>query len=527
MPGLRDARADFVTGAADEAAGDSLSCRNSTLQRLPTHGRRCFARRRPFLSGTGSMIFFRRLALRQFINAHPARAVSSVSDDLVAAYDGALPASLLELWRKKGLGLYGDAQLALIDPRQWQPVLDRWIVSPPSETQRIPIALTPFGALLYYRRLTDTDEDVAYIDPVSKGTGDLAWSLDDFFNRFLCDRTSLDSLVPPDMLKAARNECGPLAPGEVYEIDQMLFSMQMLQVAKVDALALHKRLRDAVDPPAPKDTAPATVGEALPAAHRATFEGVAAGPGLTGLYLSSYSDWHRLLALRPDGRYDLLFWRIDHRTFERIEVRGYAGPYETTRDSDGDELVSLSIALRNDSLGSDANDADLVAMHTGGTTFLLRRDELPDMATAIAGWDELGRSEYYFRQVTLDDPFLDGYDDDRDAPPFDDLPHALQALIQVEPLQVTIAHVAEPNLEWEEDGEGTVMCTLDLGEEDGLRMNMPLWSPAETGRDLRGWVWEMDPKACQAGINYRRGADGTIEHGPVVGDVLTTRSPKH
>lgn len=58
-------------------------------------------------------------------------------------------------------------------------------------------------------------------------------------------------------------------------------------------------------------------------------------------------------------------------------------------------------------------------------------------------------------------------------------------------------------------------------------MNMPLFSSAETGRQLVGWVWEMAPRACKAGIEYRKDANGAIVHGPiVVGDVLITRAPK-
>lgn len=469
---------------------------------------------------------FRRIALRRFVKAHPpSRHVSPASADLVAAYQGRLPASLLELWGRKGLGLYGDRQLALIDPRQWQAVLDRWIVSPPDAVQRIPIALTPFGILLYYRKLTATDEDVVGFDPVSKTMDVLTWSLDEFFNRFLCDRKPLDALVPPRMAQVAREECGPLAPGEVYEADQMLLTMQMLKLAKVDALEMHRRLRDAVDPPEPKADKPKTVAEALPATHRAMVADIVPGGGLCGLYLSSYIDWHRLLALQPGGRYHLLFWRIHHQTFERTEVRSYTGSYEVSHDAGGDEVVALGIVLRRDSTGSDANDSKLVVMRSDGLTLLLRAEELEDIATAIGGRDVMGRSEYYFQRVSLDDAFTAEPSDGRRAPPFEDLPHALQALIHVEPLVATITHIDDPVLADEEDGRGTVMCTLDLGEDDGLRFNMPLYSPDDTDRGHVGWVWKMAPHACKVGVRYRRGENGRIAHGPEVGDVLTTRAP--
>lgn len=472
------------------------------------------------------MVFFRRLALHRFVKTHPpASDAMPASRELIAAYEGILPASLLELWRKKGLGFYGELQLALIDPRPWQPVLDRWITTAPDEVRRIPIALTPFGTLLYYRKLTQTDEDVAGIDPVSKETSVLAWSLDDFFNGFLYRQETLETLVSPDIVLTACQECGELAPGEVYEIDQLLLPMQMLKISKANALDMHRRLRDAVDPPTPKAGEPKTVAGALPAEYRAMFEDAATGPGLAGLYLSSYLDWHRLLALMPDGQYRLLFWCIHYQTFERTDVRGYSGAYEARCNAEGDDVVCLKIELRAGSLGSDANDEQLIAMHTGGDIFLLRESELEDMATAIGGRNVMGRSEYYFRRIRLDEAYPYEPSDGRTAPPYADLPHALQALVHVEPLLPTIIHVAKAHPDEEEEGAGTVMCTLSLGENDGLRMNMPLYSPKDNGRGLKGWVWEMAPHACKAGIKYQRGENGDIEHGPVVGDVLTTRHP--
>lgn len=470
---------------------------------------------------------FYRPALHKFTKKHPpSRQVTPAPAELIERYRDILPASLLELWQRKGFGFYGNRQLALIDPGIWQPVLDRWIISPPGAAVRVPIAMTPFGILLYYRRLTDTEEDVAYFDPASKETDVLTWKLDDFFNGFLCDAGALESLIPAATEKVAREENGPLAPGEAYEINQMLLTMQMLQIKKVDAMAMHHRLRDAVDPLKKKGEKPDTLAQAIPQDYRAVFADQAQADDLTGLYLSSYSDWHRLLALQPDGQYRLLFWRIHYQTFERMDVRSYGGAYEIGRNDEGDQVLALDIKLRSDSSGSDARDEDLIAMRTGDETLLMRVDALEDIATSIGGRGMMGRSEYYFRRVTLDSAFPENSGDDRTAPAFADLPLALQALVHVEPLMPRITHVADPVIEEEDEGEGTVMCTLDLGEDDGLRHNMPLYSPAHTERNLIGWIWGMAPHACEVGIRYKRGADGTIQHGPKVGDLLTTRSPK-
>ncbi|AZR33604.1 hypothetical protein OC00_13550 [Xanthomonas vasicola] len=307
----------------------------------------------------------------------------------------------------------------------------------------------------------------------------------------------------------------------------MVLSMQMLRVSKVDALALHSRLRDAVDGSATVATAPTTNGDAVPAEQRAMFEGLFNEPqssnDLHGVYWSSYIDWHRMVALEPDGQYRLLFWKIDHRSRARTNVRAYAGSYELTYTEMGDRQVTLDIRLRSDSSGSDANDTQLVVMRSGTDMFLLRADELADMATAMDGSKTLGRSEYYFRKVTLSDAFVEEPSGGRAAPPLADLPRALQQRVNAEAIIATITHVDDIAPDVEDNRAGAVMCTLDRGEDDGLRMNMPLRSPPNTGRDLYGWVWEMHSAACRVAIKYQRGGDGKVDHGPVVGDVLTSR----
>lgn len=366
-------------------------------------------------------------ALHPFLRTHPPhQANQPASEALIGAYRGRLPNSLLTLWQEAGLGFYGPRQIALIDPRAWQPVLDRWIVSPPDDARRIPIALTPFGALLYYRKLSDTEEDVATLDPHDKATQVLAWHLDEAFNEVLCDPQSLDVLIPSGMLEVAEGDHGPLAAGEVYEADQTLLTMQMLKLSKVDALAMHKRLRDAVDP-AKLDAAPVTIADALPTAHRGSFaDRPDPGDGIAGLYLSKYIDWFRLLALDPDGSYRLLFWRIHHQTHERKEIRAYAGRYEHLRDGE-EERLRLAIRFDAASLGSDAEDRELLVTRAGGVTRLLRVPELGYIARWIRGSGKLGRSEYYFRQARLSDPIPTYGSDGEEAPPRDALPRALRA----------------------------------------------------------------------------------------------------
>ncbi|MDH6590175.1 hypothetical protein M2165_000064 [Variovorax sp. TBS-050B] len=469
---------------------------------------------------------FGRIRLHAFVKANPPQGERiPATAELLARHADRLPAALLELWRKHGFGLYGRRQISLIDPDLWQPVLDRWIVSPPDGALRVPIALTPFGTLLFYRRLTATDEDVATLNPVTRSSSVLSWDLAECFNRVLSDPAQVDEFIRPDMLEVAAREAGPLAPGEVYHVDPMLLSMQMLKITRADALALHRDLRAQVDreqmPPAPPA---ASIAAAMPASHRAAFAAFEADDAAAhprGLFLSVYIDWRRLLAFDGEGRYRLLFWKNDHKTGEALEVRHYEGPYRVQQTAAGDRLLELDIALRRDSLGSDANDERLYLMRSGGQALLLKADSLEDMATAIGGRGSLGRSEDYFRAVRLGDPLPDEDSDGMAAPPFDDLPAALQALVHREPLRTTIVEVAADTGDADDE---TLMVRVDLGSSSGLRMNMPLMSPKGSGRDLYGWVWEMDEARCGVGIEVERDAAGRIVGGPQVGDVLVSRA---
>lgn len=467
---------------------------------------------------------FGRIKLHPFIKANPPHAgCTPATQELLGKYEGRLPAAMLELWRKHGLGLYGRRQICLIDPDAWQATLDRWIVAPPQDAVvRVPFAITPFGTLLVYRKLTATDEDVATLNPVTRSTSILSWDVVDFFNSVLSDPDSVDEFIRPDMLETAQREAGPLADGEVYYVDPMLLSMQMLKIVKTDALALHQTLRAEVDrESAPPASPPNSVFAAMPAEYREAFKNTERDDARpSGLFLSTYIDWRRLLALDGNGNYQLLFWENDEKTGEAVGVRRYSGPYEVVETDGGDRLVQLEVALNDDSLGSDANDERLYVMQSGGESWLLQEGSIEDIATSIGTDGTMGRSEHYFRPVRLNDPFPADEPAGTTAPPFEDLPAALQALVHREPLRATIVEVSAQS----DPEESTVMVRVNLGSNHGLRMNMPLMSPKGSPRNLYGWVWEMDAERCGVGIEVEYDSAGAIVDGPEIGDLLVTRA---
>ena len=80
------------------------------------------------------------------------------SEALIKSYSQKLPSALIELWKTKGLGKYNDGLIEIINPEDFEGDLERTLGK--KVPNYVPIAMGAFGDLFYYRKLTDTDEDV-------------------------------------------------------------------------------------------------------------------------------------------------------------------------------------------------------------------------------------------------------------------------------------------------------------------------------------------------------------------------------
>ena len=122
------------------------------------------------------------MQLQTFINKFSVdQAGNTVSFETVKKYQAYLPEALLELWQNHGFGFYGNGLLQIINPELYQDVLWSWLMKDQPDMTRLPIAISAFGLVFYYRLLSeDGDEDVSFIDPHNSDIGVTAWSLTDF-----------------------------------------------------------------------------------------------------------------------------------------------------------------------------------------------------------------------------------------------------------------------------------------------------------------------------------------------------------
>src|SRR5262249_3734139 len=136
------------------------------------------------------------------------------SGAFIAACRGILPESLLELWEHIGLGFYADGLIQLIDPRAYRGILLRWLNLGDDDRSRLPIALTAFGKLIYYRKIDAENEDVSCLNQHTSEARVFTWSLDEFFNDWMPDRKFRESELDANLVGQAAKKHGPLAENE-------------------------------------------------------------------------------------------------------------------------------------------------------------------------------------------------------------------------------------------------------------------------------------------------------------------------
>lgn len=136
------------------------------------------------------------------------------TEELINAYREKVPAQLIHCWKTTGLGKYNNGLIEIINPADYEPVLWTWLGKVvPNYT---PFAITGFGELFYYRKLTEVDEDVCMIDIQYRKIETLVWSLEAFFDGVLTNEEDKKTWLREELFIKAIAEQGELAIGEVF-----------------------------------------------------------------------------------------------------------------------------------------------------------------------------------------------------------------------------------------------------------------------------------------------------------------------
>ena len=125
-----------------------------------------------------------------------------------------LPKEIVKLWEDYGFGEYGDGLIKVVDPREYMNSLYSWLGR--KDLSRIPIITTAFGDLFYYRKLADNENDVSVLNIHYRRTEVCGYSYQDFFERYLLDKSVIKKVLRADLYKQAVRKLGRLGYHDIF-----------------------------------------------------------------------------------------------------------------------------------------------------------------------------------------------------------------------------------------------------------------------------------------------------------------------
>lgn len=144
----------------------------------------------------------------------PAGELRKPTEETLEQYRGILPEDLLDFWQEYGFGNYGGGLLKVIDPTDYRDNLFMWLGG--ADPNKVPILMTGFGNMFYYRKLSETEDDVCMLDIHYRRTMNCSYSFGEFFQHFMQDDELPERLLDKKLFEEATKQFGALKEPEIF-----------------------------------------------------------------------------------------------------------------------------------------------------------------------------------------------------------------------------------------------------------------------------------------------------------------------
>jgi len=135
-------------------------------------------------------------------------------ETLKKAEESVLPKELIALWKNYGFGNYGNGIIKVINPFEYASSLYTWLGG--EDENKLPIFITGFGDILYYRKITDEDEDVSLLDIHYRSIDVCTYSFIEFIKFFIVDEEIYEEMLKKPLFTEALEKLGELSEKEIY-----------------------------------------------------------------------------------------------------------------------------------------------------------------------------------------------------------------------------------------------------------------------------------------------------------------------
>ena len=125
-----------------------------------------------------------------------------------------LPPEIVYLWQEYGFGDYGNGLIKVVDPRDYMQSLYSWLGA--QDFHKIPIMVSAFGDIFYYRKLDEEEDDVSMLNIHYRKTEGCAWSYELFFKSFITDPEIQENVLRKSLFDQAVATLGTLKHNEAF-----------------------------------------------------------------------------------------------------------------------------------------------------------------------------------------------------------------------------------------------------------------------------------------------------------------------
>lgn len=125
-----------------------------------------------------------------------------------------LPPEIIYLWENYGFGDYGNGIIKVVDPRDYMNSLYTWLGG--QDFNKIPIMITAFGDIFYYRKLNDNENDISLLDIHYRKIEVCAYSYQDFFDKYITNNNIRINLLREKLYNESLSLFGNLKHNEIF-----------------------------------------------------------------------------------------------------------------------------------------------------------------------------------------------------------------------------------------------------------------------------------------------------------------------
>ena len=153
--------------------------------------------------------------ITNFVKAYaPGKELGKPDETLLEFAKQMLPPEIVYLWTEYGFGDYGDGLIKVVDPRDYMDSLYSWLGS--QDFHKIPIMVSAFGDIFYYRKLENDENDVSLLDIHYRRIDVCTYSYEEFFEKYISDPEIKEKVLRKNLFDQAVEKLGSLKYNEAF-----------------------------------------------------------------------------------------------------------------------------------------------------------------------------------------------------------------------------------------------------------------------------------------------------------------------